>query len=329
MKKVLLVIDRPDWAFDTIAKAIIAANDRPFEMETFHLKGHDRELKFAADRADLLFFFTWSLAGLPHQRWWARGKETPFAKQQIKPRFSWLDPSRAVMGLHSIHDFTDQPIGPESVVPAPANLINFLKKFRAVHGVSHRVIDRFRRGGLQKICLLENGVDAGQFRPTTVPGVRRRLVVGASGTKKRDWVYGISEYIEPLGGLDFVDLRLAIPEEGKYVPHERMPQFLNDCDVYVLASASEGFPLKVLEACACGRPVVTTKVGGCEDLIQDGVNGFFVERTVDAFVEKLELLHKNRNLLISLGRASRDIIEGNWTWKHKAPAWLDFIEANL
>jgi glycosyltransferase involved in cell wall biosynthesis len=49
------------------------------------------------------------------------------------------------------------------------------------------------------------------------------------------------------------------------------------CDAWLLSSKSEGFGLPVLEAMACRCPVVSTRSGGPQDLIRDGVNGFLVD----------------------------------------------------
>ena len=108
-----------------------------------------------------------------------------------------------------------------------------------------------------------------------------------------------------------------------------MPLFYNQLDVYLCASSSEGFSLSVLEASACGRPVISTRVGGCEDLIVDGENGFLVDRDIAAFAEKLRFLNNDRTLLARMGHKNREVIETNWSWKVRAKDWLDFIMNNL
>jgi glycosyltransferase involved in cell wall biosynthesis len=60
------------------------------------------------------------------------------------------------------------------------------------------------------------------------------------------------------------------------------------CDVWLCGSWSEGFHLPPLEAMACRCPVVSTRVGGPQDLIQDGINGYLVPcGDVDALADRL------------------------------------------
>jgi glycosyltransferase involved in cell wall biosynthesis len=50
-----------------------------------------------------------------------------------------------------------------------------------------------------------------------------------------------------------------------------------DADVYVLPSTYETFPVSILEAYACSKPVIASKVGSLNDLVLDGVTGLLVE----------------------------------------------------
>ncbi|HEY5514306.1 MAG TPA: glycosyltransferase family 4 protein [Geomonas sp.] len=55
-----------------------------------------------------------------------------------------------------------------------------------------------------------------------------------------------------------------------------IPSLLRDCNTFVCASRSAGVPYSMLEAMAAGRPVVTTRCGGPEEVVRDGVTGFQV-----------------------------------------------------
>jgi len=65
---------------------------------------------------------------------------------------------------------------------------------------------------------------------------------------------------------------------------EEKEQILADADIFVLPSENECFPLVILEAMRAGLPVVSTRVGGIPDLVQEGTTGLLV---APGSVEKL------------------------------------------
>lgn len=83
-------------------------------------------------------------------------------------------------------------------------------------------------------------------------------------------------------------------------------QYLQACDVYVQPSFTEGLPISVLEAMACGLPVIATGVGGVTDLLSNGINGIVIPpHDPDSLSDGLVELLSNLNLRLSLGGQAR------------------------
>ncbi len=87
-----------------------------------------------------------------------------------------------------------------------------------------------------------------------------------------------------------------------------MPSALARADIFCLPSYREGVPNALLEACACGLPIVTTNVPGCRDVVTDGLNGVLVPvKNAVALADALETLISNPELRHKMGMAGREI----------------------
>jgi glycosyltransferase involved in cell wall biosynthesis len=83
-------------------------------------------------------------------------------------------------------------------------------------------------------------------------------------------------------------------------------QFYHAADIFLTTSLGEGLPTAVLEAQACGVPVLATDVVGNSEAVADGTSGFLLPLgDVDGFVEKLWILHENKQLRHDFGIAAR------------------------
>lgn len=69
-----------------------------------------------------------------------------------------------------------------------------------------------------------------------------------------------------------------------------VPQLCNACDLFVFMSLQEGLPVALMEAMACGLPVVCSRIRGNTDLVESGVNGEILDSTPEALAESIQRL---------------------------------------
>ena len=78
-------------------------------------------------------------------------------------------------------------------------------------------------------------------------------------------------------------------------------------DVFCLISNYEGLPISIIEAMRAGLPVIASDVGGNNELVKDGLNGFLVERgNSEQLVERISFLLEHKEILRELGQKSRE-----------------------
>jgi glycosyltransferase involved in cell wall biosynthesis len=161
-----------------------------------------------------------------------------------------------------------------------------------------------------KIAIIPVGIDLDTFKPIDKYKMRRKY-----GFKEDDFIILSICRFSIEKGLDlllqaFKDFQSEIPksrlvllgkgpEENRlkdiiknehienvtFMPplrHEKIPEIINSADTLALTSSFEGMPTVVLEALACGVPVVSTDVGDVEKVVLNGETGYLIKnRRVD------------------------------------------------
>lgn len=135
---------------------------------------------------------------------------------------------------------------------------DFLRRFKIAD--EERVV--LFVGRLEKIKRVDRVVASLDFLNKVGANGRYRLFIAGEGTLGAELeaaakTSGLKEVITFLGR----------------VPHQELPGYYNMADVLVLPSEMEGVPMVILEALACGTPVVASRVGGIPEVVRDGING--------------------------------------------------------
>lgn len=102
-----------------------------------------------------------------------------------------------------------------------------------------------------------------------------RILIGGSGPLEDEIQWQIAA----------MDLQDRVHLEG-WIPHERLPEYLNQIRLITLPSYTEGLPNLMLEAMACGTPVVAHAVGVIPEIVQDGQTGFIMDDNSPASIAR-------------------------------------------
>lgn len=187
----------------------------------------------------------------------------------------------------------------------------------------------------EKLLVVPYGAAIDRFKPARDFADKadefRLLFVGQISQRKGisyllrayETFHGLGTRLTLIGGFYGDDSALA-PYRNlfEHIPHLPQMDLINHyqrADVFVFPSLIEGLGLVVLEAMACGLPVITTP-NGPGDIVRDGVDGFVVPiRNPDAIVEKLEYLRANPEHRREMGiNARQRALEFSWAaYQHR------------
>jgi glycosyltransferase involved in cell wall biosynthesis len=93
------------------------------------------------------------------------------------------------------------------------------------------------------------------------------------------------------------------------VPHKDMPAYYSLMDVFVHPSLRDGMPNALLEAMACGVPVIATPVGGVLDVVRNQENGMLAPvNDVDALADAIQCVLDDSTLRESISKSARETI---------------------
>jgi len=111
-----------------------------------------------------------------------------------------------------------------------------------------------------------------------------------------------------LSKLEILKKRLKIDERTQFTGFQKeILRYLKGMDIFVLCPRTEGLGIAILEAMACGLPIVATRVGGIPEIVDDQVNGILIDcKRVDQLVSALSDLIEDKDKRKEYGRRGRE-----------------------
>jgi glycosyltransferase involved in cell wall biosynthesis len=193
----------------------------------------------------------------------------------------------------------------------------------------------FDRAGLvhpSRVRLIPgSGVDCDRFNPPVARASPASMAFRVLLPARLLWDKGLKEYVtaarllrargrniefllagEPDSGNPAAVPLVTIQDWGaegviRWLGHvDDMPALYRSVDAVVLPSYREGLPKGLIEAAACGLPLVTTDAPGCREVVTHGVTGLLVPvRNAEALADAIAVLHDDPGLRERLGAAAR------------------------
>jgi len=122
---------------------------------------------------------------------------------------------------------------------------------------------------------------------------------------------------------------LSISQSVKFldrIPNEKTVEYYQNAIIFTLPSLQEGLGIVVLEAMACGVPVVATRCGGPEQVVVDGVNGFLVENNnQQQFTEAILKLLRDEELRKRMGENAAKHVQEYFSVEKVGPKFVEGV----
>lgn len=334
--KVALIIDTDHWAFGNISRQLQRYLSDRYEFMVIPMDiidNIDQVLMMTRD-CEIVHFF-WrehlTLIGTPYYRSYVESLGLSYT--EFESRFITAKKITTSVYDHLL-------LKPEELA-SRRNIFSHLVDGYTVGSEKLNSIYADIPGYPKPTCIVEDGVDLTLFKPKNLYRLQdveqRGLVVGWVGNSK--WASELEDFkgvhtilrpaLEQLQSEGLNVTPFFADRQDRFIPHDQMPDYYSKIDVLVCTSKIEGTPNPVLEAMACGVPVISTDVGIVPQAFGEQQRAFVLkERSTKCLVECLRNLLINPSQLMGLSAENTESIK-IWDWSIKAENFNEFFNIIL
>jgi glycosyltransferase involved in cell wall biosynthesis len=215
----------------------------------------------------------------------------------------------------------------------------------------------------EAVAELPNGVDAQRFHPDVDDDALRaryglkhtdQVVLFVGALDRAHYFKGVGILLQALAHMPDKGIRLLVVGDGNlrptyekqaiglglrdrvvfcsHVSDEEMPAHYALCDLLILPSTTmgEAFGVVLLEAMACGKPVIASNLPGVRSVVGDGEDGLLIRPGgVDDLAEKVQILLGDRHRRREMGERGRAKVEEKYNWPVIIPGLVQVYEEVL
>ena len=230
-----------------------------------------------------------------------------------------------------LNDHLDVPvISLEHTLPLPHWGNDQLNQFKSMIGDINVFISEYSVGNWNMFCpsdVIHHSVDTSTFKPVEERKDRSPEVLSVvNAFKNRDYCCNYTGWQKVTEGFD--TKLLGSSPDGSSRPAESVEDLVveyNSAKVFLNTSTISPVPTSLLEAMACGCPVVTTATCMIPEIIKNGVNGF-MSNDESELKEYIRKLLDDRELAIHMGNQARETVKEQFSEEKFINNWNNIFD---
>lgn len=329
--RIALIVDVVGWCFWNIANTIVDNLKKYYDFEIIPVENIDNNIYitiFYVQNFDLVhFFWRGHLTFLDNslEYLYKIGMPVDYFKE------NYLNKLKITTSVYD-HLYLDNLDYTNKIFQYCQNYTVCSKKLEKIYNENEGIIKKPQ-------MTITDGVDLKLFRPKNLQRFKKnqKLVVGWVGNSL--WQSDTEDFkgfntilkptIDELISKDYAIETCYADKQEKLIIHEEMPNYYAKIDVLVCVSKIEGTPNPVLEAMACGVPIISTNVGIVKDALGPKQKEFILKkRDKDSLSKAILKLLNNRDILEDLSQENLERIK-KWDWSIKVQEFKKFFDRNL
>jgi len=197
-----------------------------------------------------------------------------------------------------------------------------------------------------EVLKINNGVEISEFKRSKTPLHEFNILINSRLVVQKN----IHIVIEAMGSIKNLDVNLKIIGEGGEferledlitnlniqnkvkmigkVENNLISEYLKTSNLFIQASDYEGLPHSILEAINYEVPILSTEVGGCKDLLDNGDRGFIISspQNKQQIAEKIDYIYENYDIALTKAVAAKKYIQNKYNFSTQAKIYSEVFE---
>ena len=197
-----------------------------------------------------------------------------------------------------------------------------------------------------EVLKINNGIEITEFKRSKTPLHEFNILINSRLVVQKN----IHLVIEAMGSIKNLDINLKIIGEGGEferleniitdlkiqnrvkmigkVENNLISEFLKTSNLFIQASDYEGLPHSILEAINYEVPILSTEVGGCKDLLDNGDRGFIISspQNKQQIAEKIDYIYENYDIALTKAVAAKKYIQNKYNFSTQAEIYTEVFE---